>query len=165
MGRKTILKNPKRVEAIKELCKREKLTQTQLAALLEMPQQSLSRIMRNEAVSEDLAYRISEKFPQYSLEWFLGIDNNPTLKDQLSTLTMELQNESELLETATFSFFKLLGYEINVNHPDTGSFVKKIHTGYTITKGTKEIVLNLKDFNSFANKICDYVDFELQHMK
>jgi transcriptional regulator with XRE-family HTH domain len=81
-----------RVSRLKELLKNEKLKQKDLADILDMEPQNVSRFIRLGKVSEKTCNKIIKAFPSYNLKWLLGYQDEP----------MKELSESEKLEI----FFK-----------------------------------------------------------
>ena len=90
----------KRVSAIKELLKRERLTQQELAGRINvakkghpfkpMEAQNLSRALTQNRVSDKLARKIWELFSdKYRIEWLLGYDDIPTLSEWADNVGVE----------------------------------------------------------------------------
>lgn len=168
MGRKRTLINPVRAKRLKALIEAEGITQTEFAESLYRSQQSISRIITGKnALTEETAKEIIEKFPRYRLEWLLGYDPYMTQLD-LNVATLEKgMEETDILHSGVNVFLHLSGYSISPAYENDGTLegtVKAITSGYVISRDGQSITLDLLQFNQFANKISDYVDFELQHM-
>lgn len=74
--------------------KEKGLTQEKLAKMIYVSQQIISRIKKGQAdLTEPMAIKIHEVFPEYRLQWLLGIDNYKTDKERLSA-TFTRENES-----------------------------------------------------------------------
>jgi len=71
-----------RVAAIKELIKREKIFQKDLAEMLGIEPQNLSRIIHSERVTDKTCRKIASLFPYYRIEWIYGIDPWPTIAEK-----------------------------------------------------------------------------------
>ena len=65
-----------RAERIKTILKIEDLTQVDLADALQMEPQNVSRFLRSGKVSEKTCRKINALYPQYRLQWLLGLDDD-----------------------------------------------------------------------------------------
>ena len=64
---------PEQSVRLKSLLDNEDIKQKQLSAMIPISQQTISKIVQGHApISNSLAERIIELFPQYSLQWLLG---------------------------------------------------------------------------------------------
>lgn len=82
MSRKKTEINPIRAERVKTLIEREGIKQTAFAEKIHMTQQNVSRIInRKNALTEETARQIVEKFPDYRIEWLMGYDDQMTHDD------------------------------------------------------------------------------------
>lgn len=74
--------NSIRAERVKEVYRREGLTQTKFAEVVKIPQQAVSEMIRGKrTVTEESARRIHDCFPQYRLQWLMGYDEYMTTED------------------------------------------------------------------------------------
>lgn len=65
----------KRIARLKMIMSKEKITQNELAEKIGITQQNLSRIMcKKQGLTEPLAIRIIDEYPDYSVAWLLGYD-------------------------------------------------------------------------------------------
>lgn len=71
----------KRASNIKRLLKQKGLKQKDLADILDIEPQNLSRCLVSGKVSEKMCRKIVEHFPEYRIEWLLGDDDFPTHED------------------------------------------------------------------------------------
>ena len=81
-----------RVSRIKELLKDKGLKQKDLADVLDIEPQNLSRCLTSGKVSEKTCLKIIEAFPEYRLEWLLGYNDYKT--------------EEEITEATPFDEYK-----------------------------------------------------------
>lgn len=80
MGKSSFCEN-KRVLHILELLEREGIKRKDLALILEIEPQNLSRCLVNGKVSEKMCQKIIDHFPDYRIEWLLGYDDIMTHYD------------------------------------------------------------------------------------
>ena len=166
MSRKKTEINPIRAERVKELIKRENITQIQLADRIYQSQQNISRIVQNrQPLTEETARLIVQAFPEYRIEWLLGYDEIMMKKDVIPTKYEKLRTEKDTLEKAVLSLIRLSDFDIKLksleNAEDLHNFLKKY---CTITRDGKSITFSVEELNSFENEICDYIEFRLLHM-
>lgn len=81
MKKSSFLEN-KRVENIKALMKYEGLKQKDLAEILEIEPQNLSRSIVSGKISEKMCRKIGEHFPKYNIMWLMG-DSDLILKEDV----------------------------------------------------------------------------------
>lgn len=170
MPRKKIKINPKQSERLKLILKEQDITQKELSKQIYLSEKMISVIINGKAsITYDTATKISDLFPDagYRYQWLMGYDDHKTNRDLLISLIMNSGIEDELLYSGVAAFIKLSGYAITFdcekNEMAEGNN-RICHKGYVISRDGQAVILDLSQFNHFANKINDYVDFELQHM-
>lgn len=169
MSRKKTEINPKRAERIKEICKREHITQTKLAKAIGMTQQNLSRIMTLKNCVTDLTIdRICEIYPLYRKSWLRGDDDYMTNAALLANVFNNGYKESELLTAALSAFVKLGEYHVEMSPIydtyDVDTALKNMKEFLTISKDGKSITFSVQELNAFENELFDYFEFRLQHI-
>lgn len=76
MGRKRVVIKPIWGERVRELCVNEHLTQAELADLIFISQQTVSKICSGKAsLTPAVAEAINAEFPWYSVQWLLGLSD------------------------------------------------------------------------------------------
>ena len=168
MGRKPTIINPVRAKRLKALIDAEGLTQAKFAKEIHRTQQSVSRIINGkDPLTDDTVDGIIQKFPRYRRDWLLGYDPYMT-QNELNVATLQKgMTEADLLDKGVKIFLTLSGYDVAPAYESDGTIegiVKAETSGYVISRDGQSIPLDILKFNQFANKINDYVDFELQHM-
>ena len=88
-----------RAERIKTILKIEDLTQVELADALDMEPQNVSRFLRSGKVSENICRKINAIYPQYRLEWLLGLDDNMTFAEMVHNYI----DRAEMVNIATWA--------------------------------------------------------------
>ena len=138
-----------------------------LAYMLSITPQALSNNISGKfSPSMETLVRIGELY-NINWKWLCDPNEYKSNADKFKRIIQETQEEGTLLENGIKSFLNLNGYELVINRPNDNSvesIVKNLNRLYTITNHEKEITLGHKDFNLFANKICDLVDLEMQYM-
>ena len=98
MSKKPTEINPIPAENLKKLIEREKIKQQELADLLFMSQQSISRIIqKKQSLTDQTARAIIKAFPDYRIEWLLGYDDVMTHTDKLRTTINNRVDSAEAL--------------------------------------------------------------------
>lgn len=164
-GRKTVPPSDLRADRIKELMRREKLSQEKLGEALHMAQQNISRILKSAKISEETIDCIVDAFPNYRKQWLLGYDAIPTVEEwerqkvqSLFTLNTA-RKESDLLYLGSCAFASLNGYIIETpsaeGEAEVETVITALHNGYIIKKDGKSIRLSVDEMNLFENMLCD----------
>lgn len=174
MSRPRTIINPIWGKNLKELCKREQITQAALAKSIPISQQTISKIINSSAsLTEDVARRISEKYPGYSVEWLMGRVNYKDELEHFSQAIDQCQKEGDALMTGLIAFSSLSGFEIKFASPAHGpdenaapveKWLKMIRDGYMISRGDQKAFISLEKMNSIQNEICDFVEFKLNKL-
>ena len=87
MPRPKVKINPKCGKNLKKLCDDERISQAELAEIIFVSQQTISKIINGRAsLTEQTARAITEKFPKYRMEWLLGYDSFETIDDYISSI-------------------------------------------------------------------------------
>lgn len=158
-----------RADRIKELMKREGITQQNLADKIGTTQQRLCSNLKTGTITDTRVYDIHEAFPEYNLDWLLGHGEFATQRDKNIAVLTQSQNESDTMLSALIGLAKLTGFNIEVNSDvssnNAETLLKAVHGNYiTFSREGKKVSLSITDLNRLENKLCDYVEFELIHM-
>lgn len=121
MARPTIKRNPKRVENILTLCALEKLSQTKLAEMIGIPQQSFNRSLRDNAVSDYTVDKIAEKFPRYTKDWLRGESPYMTESDAFDAFYAKAEKRYDDNVTALQILARRCGLEVSLLYQETGT--------------------------------------------
>lgn len=168
-----------RASRIKELIKREGITQEALALKLPvtsrkgqdpttmMDPQNLSRCLTSGKVSEKLCRKINKAYPEYRIGWLLGYEEHATQKEELLHKVEKLNENGSLLWKGFLSFASLSGFHTEIASIPGEKFMdtfKNMKEYCTISRDGKSITLSMAELNSFTEELCDYVEFRLTHM-
>lgn len=168
MARKKLEVNPKQSQRLKKILKDNGKSQKWLSGQIGISEKMISTMVNgSSAVTPETADLITGIFPGYRKEWLLGYDDYENNKAYLEGTLKNSQTEAELLYSGVLAFLQLSGYDITEAYSKRDSLedvVKAETSGYVISRDGQSIPLDILKFNQFANKINDYVDFELQHM-
>ena len=164
-GRKIIPPSDLRAERIKELMRREKLSQAKLGKRLYKEQQNISRILKSAKISEETIDCIVDAFPSYRKQWLLGYDDIPTVEELERRKVQSLlalntaHKESDLLFLGSCAFASLNGYIIEApdieGEREVEEVISAIRDGYTIKRGKERIKLSVEEMNRFENMLCN----------
>lgn len=170
MPRKKKEINPKQSERLQIILKEQNINQKELAKRIFLSEKTVSAMVTGKAsITPDTATTLVDLFPEagYRYQWIMGIDDHKTNRDMFISVIRDSQIEADLLYSGLIAFLRLSGYDISPAYENDGTLegtVKAITSGYVISRDGQSITMDLLHFNRFANKISDYVDFELQHM-
>lgn len=168
MARKKLEVNPKQSQRLKQILQEQNKSQKWLAGQISISEKMISTMVNGtSAVTPETADLITSIFPEYRKSWLLGFDDYMNDKEYLEGTIKECQTEVNLLYSGVLAFLKISGYDISPAYENDGTLegtVKALTSGYVISRDGQSVPLDLLQFNLFANKISDYVDFELQHM-
>lgn len=153
---------------VKEIERPLKMNSKQdLAHMLILTPQALSNNISGKfSPSMETLVRIGELY-NINWKWLVYNDEDMTEADKFKRVIQETQTEADLLYSGVLAFLKLSGYDISPAYENDGTLegkIKAITSGYVVSRDGKSLTLDLLQFNQFANKINDYVDFELRHM-
>lgn len=158
-----------RADRIRELMKREHITQTELAEKIGTSQQRLSANLKKGSISEQRCRDIYKLFPEYDLEWLLGLSEHPNIKYEFVAALQKSEEENVVMLSALFGLARLSGFQISQNKPcpednDAIHALRNCHAGVTISRDGRKVSLSLSELSALEYKLCDYVEFELSHM-
>lgn len=172
MSRPRVEINLKRCERLKELIRETGIKQNQLAADTKISQQAISAMVQGKAnVTETTAQLISEKFPQYSVEWLMGFSDYKNNAEQFCDTISRAQEKADLLLRGLSTFAQLTDYQIKLPLPPSvggrvfvEDAITAIKEGYAISHGDESIQMSLEEMNTFENEILDLVELHLKHL-
>lgn len=158
-----------------ELKEHEKITQAKLAKRIHTSQQSISKLKRGEIeLSVEHAKAIAEAFPQYRIEWLLGLDGFKTQEDLLAYQQEKAQAEAQDEKRRVASCFKLLaeqlGYQITESllrdweGPDWehATFPPQ---SYSVTKPDGAVVrVPYVEMEAFRQEVLAFLGFKLDRL-
>ena len=118
MARPKLIINPLQGKRVKTVCEREKITQIELSKKTYISQQLISKIVNGRAhLTQTTAELICKAFPQYRVEWLMGMDDFVT-KEELAAFYFDKSWEEESAEESFISsFFSLAGLCYMPNPP------------------------------------------------
>lgn len=158
----------KRVSAIKTVLEREGLKQKDLAEMIGIEPQNLSRCMVSGKISDKMCLKIARCFPGYLKDWFLGYEDAMTTAEKFSNALQTTNEESELLHRGFMSFAQLSGFQIDIAPIAGNDTLEKTFQNMkehcTITRDGKSVTFSVSELNDFENELCDYVEFRLSHI-
>lgn len=105
-----------RRERVSDLMRRENINQSELAARLGIPQQSVNRFMKSGKISEQRIKDIIEVFPDYRSEWLLGFDVPATHSEMHSIENSAIELNAPI--TVLYSAMHEVCARENMEEPD-----------------------------------------------
>lgn len=170
MGKKGVLLSKEKGNFVKELIRKHKMTQVQLAIKINYSPEHLSSVLSgSRTLIPDAAESIANEFPgEVSAAWLLGYSEHKTVAHHLDAVVDQVNQEAALLFSGLSSFALLSGYEIIQpkigGNPSLGEMFQEMRIGYVIKKGAQSISLSLEDMNRFENEVNDVVELMLRHL-
>lgn len=161
--------NPKSAIRLKQLCNDADISQSKLAELSGLTQNTISKIItRRSPLTHNVALQIVSAFPMYRTEWLEGLDDEPTRTgNQLIRSAIKAVKKKEVLHNAFLSFAMLCGCTIAPEKNDViaaNYTLQGATTGYTITKGRKTIAMTDDEMTIFEQEILDFVELKIRHL-
>lgn len=103
--------NTKSSERVKLLCKRNQITQNELAEKIGVTPKTISAIVTGKtAMSAFIAHQIKQEYPIFRVEWLLGEDDAMTEDDYVFKKRMDAFFEDDMPLEYVASFLTNLGY-------------------------------------------------------
>lgn len=168
-GRQEAEYNKKSAERVKIVYTEQGITQNKLAEIINIQQSAISEMVHGKRkVTATTAQAIHSAFPQYSVSYLLGIDDNKNDAEKNIALINQAQKEGALLEAGLRFYASLKGFDISSPYermPDRGQadeMLKHLKDGYLVTsKNGETCALSVKEMNQLENDVCDYVEYRL----
>lgn len=168
MSRPKVEINPIAGLRLKELLKEQNMSQLKLSKTIFYSQQTISKVIQGTArLTEAMASRIIEIFPNYYKEWLLGYDypkNQYELNKQ--NLYRSIQ-EGNLLFVALQALAEVNGFSLKFKNncsdetADIEDIVSKYTSGFILMKEEKSYSISIEEMNVLENKISEYAEFLL----
>lgn len=168
MKKKQII-NPLPGKRLKQLLNETRTTQKQLSAKIFLSQQTISQIVTGAAsLTPSNAQRIVELFPDYSLEWLLGLSDYKNQKEKNIETFNKIQRDGSSLEAGFYILASLKGFEISnpvermpeIVHVE--EMMKQVKEGYSIRNIQGETCfISVEEMNHLQNDVCDYIEYRL----
>ena len=158
MGRRRVDINPKQAERLKILLDEQNLRHYELANLIFITPQTLSKIINGKAsLTEANARLISAKYPQYSAEWLLGFVDYRTREDS------PLYKFKQAVEQRNLPWKRLqrLSEAVCDLSELSGHLIAPMKDGKIFMFGNyKSAEISSEDYGDLCNDILDYVEFK-----
>ena len=150
---------------LKQLIGEQKITQNELSKMIFISPQTISKIVNGTAsLTEPVAWSIIDKFPEYRIEWLLGIDDFPTERSKSYQVYKKVERNKELLDAALLCFGELLDIKMEL-FPFKGTerrtveeALEKVKTGFTFEFDGKKVCFGVDELSYIENEICDVVE-------
>ena len=164
-----------------ELKKRDGIRQIDFAERIHMAQQNVSRLRNGRVnLSAEHAKSIAAAFPEYRVEWLLGLDDFKTeeeyeahLEKRSRAAFAQALSEHWSLQASFRQLAELNGYTViegfaALSNDDKsgipgGDSDKTIKDSWYVRRGYEWARFSRKEMTQLQKKIADYVGFELEH--
>ena len=114
-------------------------------------------------MTEASAKLISDKYPQYSVEWLRGETEARTPEDlAYENWLVENKRLDNLYKAVTI--LAIQGGGFNISEPQTKMVDGWPYFFFEVTRGKKSVTLTSEQFNHFINEVSSYVDMRLNLM-
>ena len=168
MKKKQII-NPLPGKRLKQLLNETRTTQKQLSAKIFLSQQTISQIVTGAAsLTPSNAQRIVELFPDYSIEWLLGLSDYKNQREKNIENLKKILHDGDLLETGFCTLASLKGFEISNPYErmpkilPVEEMMKQFKEGYSISNIQGDTCfISVEEMNHLQNDVCDYIEYRL----
>lgn len=170
MARKKGEINPVCGRHLRELIKEKGESNISIANKFGYTPEHISQIIRgHKRLTESFAEALSREYPDYSIEYLLGIREYKSESHLISELIRTEAKESKYLFTGLSAFATLTGYliyppQLETDCSDIAKAIMVEKRGYEIRKDGQTVELNFDDFRQFENEVCDFVELKLKHL-
>lgn len=129
-------------------------------------------------LTDDVAKLIIEYYPKYRIQWLLGYDDFMTDAELTAFVLAGAQSAESgaenpalggtALDAAMLLFGQLSGFQISLwrnriaTVNDIEQAVDAIRQGCVVSRDGKSVEIDINEWSSLANEICDLVEFKLQ---
>ena len=177
----------KQAERLKEVLKDNHATQKQLAEMIHISEQSITKWATGKAaIPADRAKEILKLFPYspadipkdlnreisedekmqvvgYRLSWLLGqSDYKNRLQERITEDSKKMEN-AEMLKFGLSYILNSMGYSITDNHTEIEPF-HDWDLVYTISKENKKVSIPNYAYNDLKSEITDFIQFKLNRL-
>lgn len=161
--------NPQSAVRLKQLCNDSGITQSRLAELSGLTQNTISKIMTGKSpLTHNVAMQIVNAFPMYRTEWLEGVDDEPTVSGgQFIRSAIRAAKNSEILHNAFLLLAMLCGCSVATKRGDVSASNCVLHDtilGYTVTKGRQTITISDGEMIAFEREILDFAEFKIRRL-
>lgn len=162
--------NPLRGERMKEIIRREGITQAQLAEVLGVGEVHLSNVANGKrSLTDKRAEKIIALYPRYRLQWLLGYDDYMTEEDALRGPLKRIAQRMVGWKVAVEYTLQSMGYTVRLNGADYLDTVDDILGGmenvsYAIVDENNEVCAECgaEAYNALLQEIGDFAVFLLE---
>lgn len=162
--------NPLRGERMKEIIRREGITQAQLAEVLGVGEVHLSNIANGKrSLTDKRAEKIIALYPRYRLSWLLGYDDYMTEEDALRGPLKRIAQRMVGWKVAVEYTLQSMGYTVRLNGADYLDTVDDIlgnieNVSYTIVDENNEVCTECgaEAYNALLQEIGDFAEFLIE---
>lgn len=166
MARPKAIINPKCGNNLKALCEDTGTTQAALAELVGLTPQTISKIINNHCnLTRETAEKIVKCFPDYLIEWLLGLSDVKTHSQQKARQSKELEaayskNCKALNDrnSILYSALARCGYEVEI------VYSSPTEDSYRLKKGDKEALVSGDDLYNIVDEMLLIAGFQFNKL-
>ena len=155
-----------RAKRLKELIDAEGLTQTAFAKKVNYSQQLISDVINMKtALTEATAQDISSAFPEYSVQWLMGLSDHKNDADAFRDSINKMNEEGDLLNSAFVSLAALNGYRVNrlgYQGQSAEEVVTSLYEYVEIEHEGAVKTLTHEQLNQLENIICEHAEIAIR---
>ncbi len=162
--------NPLSGPHLRELIKEKGESNISIAKKFGYTPEHISQILRgHKRLTEPFAEALSKAYPDYPIEYLLGIARYKSESLRVSEWIRTEAKESKYLFTGLSAFATLNGYiisppQLEADCSDIANAVMTEKRGYEIKKDSQSVELSIKEFRQFEKEVCDFVELKLKHL-
>lgn len=150
---------------LRRLLKEQRLNQKEFANTIHTREQTVTRwIKETNSMSKNYALKIQEYFPEYCVEFLLGITPYKNGKDEFAAKAWDAINQQAFVSRAVANVLEHVGYTAYSDNrlTDGASYFEY----YEITRTSDGEVLKMPchNWDDFCDEICAYAEMRLNLM-
>lgn len=145
--------NPISADRVKEILRRENITQTQLSGMIFQTQQNISRIMqKRQPLTKETAEAIVAAFPErrYRAAYLLGYDDDLTEDDRFDRVISNLETEHDKTVAIVRHLANLRNIDINLYVSASGSGGESVEL-FVVHDGKQQTFISYSDMTDLID--------------
>lgn len=158
----------KRTLHIKEMIKREHITQRVLAETIERDPVNLNRDLSHNAVSLKTCEKIKKAYPKYNIKWLEGYDDYMTDAERIVNTLRKKMNKADAKVEIFQDFFYAFDYEYSSPAVTADTSPEEIDEFFqkacTVTKNGKTKTFTMEEWMNFQDEVFDFINVRLSHI-
>lgn len=163
----------KSADHLKKLIAENRLKKGEFAQSIGRSAQTVSAMVKGSGpVTERTARAINALYPDYSVEWLMGLAEYPNALAESIAAIDQSKRDATLLREGFRTLATLMGYTITKSAEATindgrvraEEKVREVNEGYLVSRNGKQARISLVDMHLLQNEIADFVDFKLDRL-